>query len=77
MAETPDKASDFSQLVPFDELVGDLIGRGDPRFGIVWINPERMIGTPCFFGTRVPVKALFDYLEAGARTGWCAVAVRW
>jgi uncharacterized protein (DUF433 family) len=24
-----------------------------------------MSGTPCFTGTRVPVKALFDYLEAG------------
>jgi uncharacterized protein (DUF433 family) len=22
-------------------------------------------GTPCFTGTRVPVKSLFDYLEAG------------
>jgi uncharacterized protein (DUF433 family) len=24
-----------------------------------------MGGTPCFVGTRVPVKSLFDYLEAG------------
>jgi uncharacterized protein (DUF433 family) len=24
-----------------------------------------MSGTPCFVGTRVPVKSLFDYLEAG------------
>ncbi len=24
-----------------------------------------MSGTPCFAGTRVPVKSLFDYLEAG------------
>ena len=24
-----------------------------------------MSGTPCFTGTRVPVKSLFDYLEAG------------
>jgi uncharacterized protein (DUF433 family) len=28
-------------------------------------NPLRMSGTPCFVGTRVPVKSLFDYLEAG------------
>ena len=28
-------------------------------------NPLRMSGTPCFTGTRVPVKSLFDYLEAG------------
>ena len=28
-------------------------------------DPLRMSGTPCFIGTRVPVKSLFDYLEAG------------
>jgi uncharacterized protein (DUF433 family) len=28
-------------------------------------NTEILGGTPCFAGTRVPVKALFDYLEAG------------
>jgi uncharacterized protein (DUF433 family) len=33
--------------------------------GIVWIDSERVSGTPCFYGTRVPVKHLFDYLEGG------------
>ncbi len=28
-------------------------------------NPLLMSGTPCFEGTRVPVKSLFDYLQAG------------
>jgi uncharacterized protein (DUF433 family) len=28
-------------------------------------NPLLMSGTPCFIGTRVPIKSLFDYLEAG------------
>ena len=28
-------------------------------------DPEVMHGTPVFRGTRVPVQALFDYLEAG------------
>lgn len=28
-------------------------------------SPLLMSGTPCFAGTRVPVKSLFDYLEAG------------
>ena len=28
-------------------------------------DPGRMSGTPCFVGSRVPVKSLFDYLEAG------------
>jgi len=32
---------------------------------VVWTDPERMSGTPCFYGTRVPIKHLFDYLEGG------------
>ena len=28
-------------------------------------TPLRMSGVPCFAGSRVPVKTLFDYLEAG------------
>lgn len=28
-------------------------------------NPNVLGGTPCFAGTRVPVKSLFDYLEGG------------
>lgn len=48
-----------------DDLVGDLIQRGHPLFGIIWINRDRMSGSPCFAGTRVPVKNLFDYLEGG------------
>jgi uncharacterized protein (DUF433 family) len=30
---------------------------------LIQIDPEIMSGTPCFAGTRVPVKNLFDYLE--------------
>jgi uncharacterized protein (DUF433 family) len=33
--------------------------------GIVWIDSERMGGQPCFYGTRVPIKILFDYIEGG------------
>ena len=29
------------------------------------IDPEIQGGTPCFAGTRVPVKSLFDYLSRG------------
>ena len=32
---------------------------------LVTASPERMSGEPVFAGTRVPVKSLFDYLEAG------------
>ena len=35
------------------------------RVDLVWIDPERLSGTPCFAGTRVPIKHLWDYLEAG------------
>jgi uncharacterized protein (DUF433 family) len=46
-------------------LEGDLVQPGHPLFGIIWVNPERLGGTPCFAGTRVPIKILFDYLEGG------------
>jgi len=32
---------------------------------IINIDKEIMGGTPVFFGTRVPIKNLFDYLETG------------
>ncbi|MBW8878372.1 MAG: DUF433 domain-containing protein [Acidobacteria bacterium] len=32
---------------------------------VVHSDPEIMHGTPVFVGTRVPVKNLIDYLEAG------------
>jgi len=36
----------------------------DPKL-VVQRDPEILSGTPVFTGTRVPVKILFDYLEAG------------
>lgn len=48
-----------------EDLEGDLIQPGHPLFGIIWVNPERLSGAPCFAGTRVPIQALFDYLEGG------------
>lgn len=32
---------------------------------VVTINPKVMHGEPCFAGTRVAVRTLFDHLEAG------------
>ncbi|TAK66285.1 MAG: DUF433 domain-containing protein [Bacteroidetes bacterium] len=29
------------------------------------IDPEILGGTPVFTGTRVPIRALFDYIESG------------
>ena len=34
------------------------------RTNLITIDPEVHSGTPVFTGTRVPVKALFDYLHA-------------
>lgn len=33
--------------------------------GIITRNPDILGGTPVFRGTRVPIQALFDYLEGG------------
>jgi uncharacterized protein (DUF433 family) len=33
---------------------------------VLWIDPERMSGMPCFAGTRVPIQALLDHIEGGA-----------
>jgi len=32
---------------------------------VVHSDPEILSGTPVFVGTRVPLQALFDYLEGG------------
>jgi len=46
-------------------LAGDLIQPRHPLFALVWINKNRVSGAPCFYGTRVPIKSLFDALSAG------------
>lgn len=33
--------------------------------GLIWTDPERMSGAPCFDKTRVPITHLFEYLEGG------------
>ena len=32
---------------------------------VLWVDPDRMSGTPCFAGTRVPVQMLLDHLKHG------------
>jgi uncharacterized protein (DUF433 family) len=32
---------------------------------VVWVDPDRMSGAPCFTGTRVPVQMLLDHLKHG------------
>jgi uncharacterized protein (DUF433 family) len=33
---------------------------------IVWVDPDRLSGEPCFKGTRVPVQALIDHIEGNS-----------
>jgi uncharacterized protein (DUF433 family) len=33
---------------------------------VVWFDPDRMNGQPCFKGTRVPVQALIDHTEGNS-----------
>jgi uncharacterized protein (DUF433 family) len=35
------------------------------RTPLITVDPEILSGTPVFAGTRAPVNALFDHLEAG------------
>ena len=58
----------LKNIEPIDPklLVGDKIQPGHALFGLVWINPKRVSGAPCFYGTaRFPLKNLFDSLAAG------------
>lgn len=52
-------------LTPANSEETELVLSSDPRSDIISIDPERMWGTPCFAGTRLPVKSLFDHLERG------------
>lgn len=43
----------------------ELIPTDSPLAPFISVNPGRMGGEPCFRGTRVPIRNLFDYLEGG------------
>ena len=32
---------------------------------LLWQDPDRVSGAICFYGTRLPVQHMFDYLESG------------
>ncbi len=53
------------RALPDDYWEGEIVPRSDPRFGVVSANLDRVSGTPCFVGTRVPIRNLWDYLEEG------------
>ena len=33
---------------------------------VIWVDQQRMSGTPCFKGTRVPIQTLIDHWEGGS-----------
>ena len=43
----------------------ELVPQSDARARFVSIDPERLGGVPCFVGTRVPIKYLWEYLIKG------------
>jgi uncharacterized protein (DUF433 family) len=43
----------------------ELVPQSDARARFVSIDPERLGGVPCFVGTRVPMKYLWEYLMKG------------
>ena len=45
--------------------VTEMVPPSDLRAKVVSIDSERMGGTPCFAGTRVPVRYLWEYLLKG------------
>ena len=47
------------------DLSTELVPQSDARARFVSIDPERLGGVPCFVGTRVPIKYLWDYLMKG------------
>ena len=52
---SPGPAHDAGERVPPGSLLSPYIS----------VNPARMHGEPCFTGSRVPIKTLFDHLRAG------------
>jgi uncharacterized protein (DUF433 family) len=37
----------------------------DEKNPLIWINPERVSGAPCFYKTRLPISSLFENIEGG------------
>lgn len=36
--------------------------RADESGALIWIDPARMSGAPCIYGTRIPVDVIVDYV---------------
>jgi uncharacterized protein (DUF433 family) len=55
------------QIAKTWRTIGEGAGeRGMPQTkSVIEVDPEKLGGTPVFFGTRVPIQNLFDCLEEG------------
>ena len=53
------------------DLSTELVPQSDARARFVSIDPERRGGVPCFVGTRVPIKYLWEYLMKGKTLEAC------
>ena len=65
MVATLDPITALVARIKPEHFEGDLIKPGHPLFGYVWVNKDRMSGTPCFTGSRVPITHLLEHLESG------------
>lgn len=52
-----------AQQIRERDLSTELVSPSDPRAAFVSVDPERLGGVPCFVGTRVPIRYLFEYLS--------------
>ena len=53
------------------DLSTELVPQSDARARFMSIDPERRGGVPCFVGTRVPIKYLWEYLMKGKTVEAC------
>src|SRR5262249_52055231 len=50
------------RLLYAGSMSGELLRQLDE---VVWVDPDRLSGAPCFRGTRIPVQMLIDHLADG------------
>ena len=59
-------------IAPQDrDLSTESVPQSDVRAHFMSIDPERLGGVPCFVGTRVPIKYLWEYLMKGKTLEAC------
>lgn len=62
---TTDTAPPAAAPATIADIDRNRIPPDSPLAPYIWVDAGRLSGEPCFAGTRVPVKILFDHLRAG------------